>query len=116
MLTGTCRGLIPQGQVPYGKYNPIRTATKDNYRISTIDIYKAVRLESILPIVMIRNPLDWMESMCQQRFAVSWNQSASVQALNYSDSNMNSPPLPCPSLDTSIRAKIYRDFDHSNLL
>jgi hypothetical protein len=112
MLAGTCRGLIPQGQVPYGKHNPIRAATEDNYRIPTKDAYKAVKnLDRVLPIVMVRNPLDWMESMCQQRFSVSWNQSAG------NNNSTNTPQqLPCPSLDTPIHAKLYRNFNYSNVL
>ena len=110
MLAGTCRGLIPQGQVPYGKHNPIRAATEDNYRIPTKDVYKAVKnLDRVLPIVMVRNPLDWMESMCQQRFAVSWNQSAG-------GNSTNTQQLPCPSLDTPIHAKLYRNFNYNNVL
>jgi hypothetical protein len=108
LMAQTCSGgnsnLQPRGQVPYGKHNPIQAATVDGFRIPKEEYRQVQDLSRVLPIVMVRHPLDWMQSLCRQSYTVSW------------DRNSSSTSLPCPSLDTPVRVKLYKDFSHDNVL
>jgi hypothetical protein len=56
-------------QAPWGKHTPA------DYRgVYTIphDHYKAMDMKSVLPIVTIRHPYDWMKSTCRVPYAVRW--------------------------------------------
>jgi len=112
LLASTCRDVPTYGQVPYGKHNPIQASTVDHYRVPTKDIYQQVpNITQILPIVMVRHPLDWMQSMCRQKYAVSWKKPRNDTSEHTSDSQ-----LPCPSLETSVVVDLYRTFEYDNLL
>jgi hypothetical protein len=53
--------------VPYGKHDPLPYSSSIHSNHTTTD--------SILPIVLIRDPFRWMRKMCQVRYDASWNRS-----------------------------------------
>jgi hypothetical protein len=117
LLAKTCSSgkLHPHGQVPYGKHNPIQAATIDGYRIPKPQYQDIQNFSHVLPIVMVRHPLDWMQSLCQQPFAVSWRQTTSSTS-SLSTDPLSSSILPCPSLDMPINVKLYKDFRYPNVM
>ena len=75
----------------------------------TIPYLSNVTLSTVLPIVTVRDPLSWAQSMCEQPYDVEWTQTGKV-----------APPQ-CPSLsqgDASVRLPkqkgetVYRDLFH----
>jgi hypothetical protein len=110
LLAKTCTGgnLQPRGQVPYGKHNPFQAATIDGYRIPKAEYQQVKNISQVLPIVMVRHPLDWLQSLCQQPFTVSWKKVSSKAP--------QSSTLPCPSLNSPIQVKLYKDFHYANVL
>jgi hypothetical protein len=106
LMTSSCRGSSFQGQVPYGKHNPIVAAKQADYRIPDKVRYEIVQnFSQILPIVMIRHPLDWIKSMCQQKYAVSWKNNTTT-----------AEKLPCPSLDTPISVHFFQRMEYDHLM
>jgi hypothetical protein len=107
LMTSSCHGISFQGQVPYGKHNPIISAKQADYRIPGKFRYDMVQnFSQILPIVMVRHPLDWIKSMCQQKYAVSWKNRTTT----------TSEKLPCPSFDTSISVHFFQRMEFDNLM
>jgi len=58
-------------QVPWGKHNPLK-AREEGYRPDKAN-YKVIETSNVLPIVMVRHPMDWMRSMARQPYAAKWN-------------------------------------------
>lgn len=55
-------------QVPWGKHTPA------HYKYEHVaKIAKNVNKEDILPVVTIRNPYQWMKSMCKNPYTAKWN-------------------------------------------
>jgi hypothetical protein len=56
-------------QPPWGKHTP-----REYREIHRIDhpLYMNMKLEAVLPIVLIRHPYDWLKSVCNQPYAVHW--------------------------------------------
>ncbi|GMI46287.1 hypothetical protein TrCOL_g2133 [Triparma columacea] len=56
-------------QVPWGKHNPL--AARNTH---TPKMYegKGLVVSDCLPIVMVKDPLTWMNSMCKNRYAANW--------------------------------------------
>lgn len=109
--TDTTSPPFLHGQVPYGKHNPVKAAMAENYRIPKSN-YQSDYFSSyhnILPIVMVRHPLDWIKSMCQQMFAVSWKKNDNTNAVDYQK-------LPCPSLNTAVSVNFFRRIEYENLV
>ncbi|KAG7366652.1 hypothetical protein IV203_029322 [Nitzschia inconspicua] len=103
LMTNSCAGIPFQGQVPYGKHNPLFEAMKANYRVPSKSSYQSVAdFSQILPVVMVRHPLDWIKSMCHQKYAVSWK--------NTTDK------LPCPSLSTPISVNFFQPVEYHHLM
>jgi hypothetical protein len=109
LMTSSCHGISFQGQVPYGKHNPIRSAQQANYRIPNgkFNYHMVQNFSQILPIVMVRHPLDWIKSMCQRKYAVSWNNTTATTTAE---------KLPCPSLDTSISVNFFQRMEYYHLM
>lgn len=54
-------------QVPYGKHTP------HHYRyLHSTEKAAAIRKENLLPVVTIRNPWTWMQSMCKNPYTAKW--------------------------------------------
>ena len=90
-------------QVPWGKHNP--QSARNEYRIPK-DAYQDIDIDNVLPIVMVRHPIDWMESMCRQPYAAKF----------IKNSNASTPDLPCPSMEVPVTVGFYRRFNYTNLL
>lgn len=104
LMTSSCHGISFQGQVPYGKHNPLLASLKASYRVNKTSYGAVTDNSQILPIVMVRHPLDWMKSMCQQKYAVSWENTSTTPN-----------KLPCPSLDVPISVNFFQSFDYDHL-
>merc|ERR1719410_2237298 len=59
-------------QVPWGKHNP--PAWK-NRTIAAIQ-GRGVIHDDVLPVVIIKDPVNWIHSMCKHRYTVSWRHTA----------------------------------------
>lgn len=61
----------PHFQVPWGKHNPISLRGKKN---NAEDTWRDIHLsaESVLPVVMIKDPYNWMGSICRHRYQTNW--------------------------------------------
>jgi hypothetical protein len=88
-------------QVPWHKHFFIQKRTTHS-----IPYLSNITLSNVLPIVTIRDPLSWAQSMCEQPYDVEWTTTGKI-----------SPPR-CPSLlngDASVRipkqtgSKLYRN-------
>lgn len=75
LLAETCLGVLPRWQVPWGKHNPVDA--KEKYVIPKT-VYNSTDVSNVLPIVMVRHPLDWMKSMCHRSYAASWNRTNGI--------------------------------------
>lgn len=54
-------------QVPWGKHR--MEYVKNNHTAPEMDIYNK---DNVLPIVVIRDPFPWMQSMCKSPYAAQW--------------------------------------------
>ena len=72
LLFSNCRlpnskGGGMQWQVPWGKHNP------SSYRTTHFaPASKGLIRENVLPVVLIKDPLTWMHSMCRHSYSLSW--------------------------------------------
>ena len=55
-------------QVPWGKH----TAAKLKYNYSA-PLSENITKDDVLPVVTVRNPYDWMISMCQHSYTAEWS-------------------------------------------
>jgi len=55
-------------QVPWGKHNPVEWRGQ-HYAPSN----KVENVSLVLPVVMVKDPLTWMRSMCRKPYAASFN-------------------------------------------
>ena len=55
-------------QVPWGKHTPV--AERTNY---SAPLAVNMTKEDALPVVTIRNPYDWMSSMCKNYYTARWS-------------------------------------------
>lgn len=55
-------------QVPWGKHNPATTRLKHWAAAGPRDIKQA----HVLPIIMVKDPYHWMQSMCRHSYQVKW--------------------------------------------
>jgi hypothetical protein len=108
ILPFVCDGIPKNWQVPYGKHHPIRSVLEDNYIIPKPEYEKVGNFSRILPVVMVRNPLDWMVSECQQRFGIKVN-------MNQTQTEKKQR-LPCPHLTTPIDVNFYRPHHYDSML
>ena len=70
----TTRSTINTGllwQVPWGKHYPA-SARHDHTTPSMTDIDKS----TVLPIVLVRDPYTWMESMCRHPYSIRWHHNS----------------------------------------
>jgi hypothetical protein len=75
-----------RGQVPYGKHNPLQAAIQADYRV--VSTTTTTNLSHVvLPVVMVRHPLDWMQSMCRQKYALSWHPNDDDDKKNNNNNN-----------------------------
>jgi hypothetical protein len=79
VLATTCLGVVPHWQVPWGKHNPAE-AVRDGYKVNKA-LYNTSNTTRVLPIVLVRHPIDWFESMCKVSYTASWNRSQGCPAL-----------------------------------
>ena len=97
LLAETCLGIDPHFQVPWGKHNPIEA--RQSFRVDH-ELYQTADISKVMPLVMVRNPIDWMSSMCHQSYAASYDHSKS-----------------CPGLgQTDIAVKLYKQFVYPDFL
>ena len=60
-----------RSQVPWGKHNPSFWRTLHSAK-SSLDVNQT----NVLPVVIIKDPLFWMSSMCRHSYAANWNRRA----------------------------------------
>ncbi|KAL3914490.1 MAG: hypothetical protein SGILL_006083 [Bacillariaceae sp.] len=112
LMAGTfanvCKGIPFAWQVPYGKHHPINAVLEDNYIIPNTKYQRLQNFSRILPIVMVRNPLDWMKSQCKQSYGVKVSKNESKLE--------KKRRLPCPHLNTSINVPFYRHHQYQSIL
>ena len=108
LLSSVCTGLRPRAQVPYGKHHPINSVLEDEFIIPKPEYQKVKNFSRILPIVMVRNPLDWMQSECKEMFGVTLDKKLTLKQRRRG--------LPCPHLNTSIDVKFYRPHRYKSML
>ena len=60
-----------RSQVPWGKHNPSFWRTFHSAK-SSMDVNQT----NVLPVVIIKDPLFWMTSMCRHGYAANWNRRA----------------------------------------
>ncbi|CAM9240905.1 unnamed protein product [Chrysoparadoxa australica] len=74
LLLRNCHGVgeenrpRPQWQVPWGKHKPV--SWRGNY--ISLPRYKLQDQTAGLPVVLIKDPLTWLMSMCRNRYEVSF--------------------------------------------
>ena len=102
LLTESCslprKGDSALWSVPWGKHNPIE-AYHDNYVIEK-PVYQQIHKANVLPIVLVRNPVDWMTSMCRQPYSAKWHHNRTH----------------CPNLQEPVQLNLYRPFKYPNLV
>jgi len=70
---------IPKGptgmliQAPWGKHNPVQW--RGHHK--AVAMWEGVRQEEFLPIVMIKDPITWMSSMCRHPYEARWRHEQS---------------------------------------
>jgi hypothetical protein len=79
-------------QVPWHKHRFVDL--RHNHRLEHMG---NVSLDHILPVVAVRDPLSWAQSMCQQPYDVKWIGG---------ESHPNTPPPSCPQLVTAHSAAV----------
>ncbi|GMH55749.1 hypothetical protein TrRE_jg2668 [Triparma retinervis] len=57
-------------QVPWGKHNPVAARLEHTPKMYS---GKDVSPSDCLPVVMVKDPLTWMNSMCRNRYAANWD-------------------------------------------
>jgi hypothetical protein len=75
-------------QVPWGKHTP----ASYKYQHSATEKAAAIPKEHVFPIVTIRNPWRWMQSMCKNPYSARWTHSTqcpNILKSTASDSNEN---------------------------
>jgi hypothetical protein len=76
-------------QVPWGKHNPI--AARNTHTPKTYE-GKGLVVEDCLPLVMVKDPLTWMNSMCKNRYAAYWKHQQ-VECPNFLDEDGSQIPV-----------------------
>lgn len=66
-LSNNIRSIHTLWQVPWGKHRP--AAVRGQHAASTME---AVNQTDVLPVVIVRDPLTWMHSMCKTPYAAHW--------------------------------------------
>ena len=65
--------LLQLWHVPWGKHNPVSWRTHHKAIIGS----KGVEQTHVLPVVMIKDPFQWMSSMCRHPYAAQWKYTKS---------------------------------------
>eukprot|EP00548_Thalassiothrix_antarctica_P015026 CAMPEP_0194175832 /NCGR_PEP_ID=MMETSP0154-20130528/9831_1 /TAXON_ID=1049557 /ORGANISM="Thalassiothrix antarctica, Strain L6-D1" /LENGTH=404 /DNA_ID=CAMNT_0038889801 /DNA_START=188 /DNA_END=1402 /DNA_ORIENTATION=+ len=66
------KGHGMEWQVPWGKHNPFRYRGNHSVKEFLRD-KRDPKLEDYLPVVTIRDPYDWMKSMCKHSYTLRWD-------------------------------------------
>jgi len=69
-----------RSQVPWGKHNPL--AFRGNH-VATLGGQDIVQ-ETVLPVVVVKDPYSWMGSMCRHNYEAYWNQDTHCPKLVHS--------------------------------
>jgi hypothetical protein len=117
-----------RGQVPYGKHNPLQAAIQADYRVvstTTTTITTTNLSHVVLPVVMVRHPLDWMQSMCRQKYALSWhpnddnkknnNHNTTNTTNTNTTTNITNHHHPCP-YDTPVSVSFFQTKRYRHIL
>jgi hypothetical protein len=59
-------------QVNWGKHQSPTRFRMSNHSVTSTTTTSTVKNENILPIVTIRNPYSWLESLCRHRYSAHW--------------------------------------------
>jgi len=81
-IVGREHGNGMEWQVPWGKHTPPSFRGHPIYRA---DGSERVTTEDILPVVSIREPFEWMHSMCHNNYVVRWPHQKRCPNLRYSN-------------------------------
>mmetsp|Transcript_21963 Transcript_21963/g.32442 ORF Transcript_21963/g.32442 Transcript_21963/m.32442 type:complete len:373 (+) Transcript_21963:232-1350(+) len=98
----TRSGKISIFQPPWGKHTP--REFRDEHIIPHHP-YTSIQQSTVLPVVLLRHPFDWMKSMCRRPYAVYWPFNG-----------RNDPSFVCPSIvkDHNMTQKIFVSFGSGN--
>ena len=77
-----------RAQVPWGKHNPV---TFRGNHVSAVGGEGIVQ-DTVLPVVVVKDPYSWMGSMCRHNYAAYWNQDTHCPKLVHSGDSGNGKP------------------------
>jgi len=90
-------------QVPWGKHNPVGAR---GAHLAPMFKGKGVNFEDVLPVVIVKDPLTWINSMCKNRYAAQWNQKH-VDCPNFLDDKGGQIPVTVRFGDKDWGSRVY---------
>lgn len=71
-------------QVPWGKHTPAHYKNAHAAKMA-----KNINKDDILPVITIRNPYQWMKSMCKNSYSARWNHDRNGKCPNLQNHDNN---------------------------